>query len=892
MVLSSLSILPSGLRHAPSSALAVLVLACAAAPEKSATPAPPTPAPAPASSGAGATVELRYYQPTWGDSSGKEGKGGTKLTVSTGGKLPLMASEFDKAKRGDAVTSKRPEWLLFHGPGADSLALEWTWVTQGDDKFFGQTWAGGGVAFNESWVVVDATEARYLVLWVKASRPGTELTVRLHSALKTKGAEDTTEIGLSRFVSGGKIDETWRRAVVPFAALPDIERVELKGLQQVMFNVKVSPPENEKVRAFIDDVYLTNLDMVTPVTNLGSLLVADGLRLEWEKDAGEKLDRFEIALNGRKVGTVPAAARSFTVPKKELGTAPLTVSVVTVGATESSEPASVQVNPVAVPAATASVTLGKPGHEISPHVLGVNWGPGKALRDLGAGGNRWGGNRSTKYNWKDDLDSAGSDWFFLNDYGVEPGTPETSKSYYRFIKDTLDAKVPVNFTIPITPFIAKKHPTKGQRYCSYPTSLYPKQERTDGQGCGNGRTPDKKPIWGNDPNLGMTKNSPELQKEFVANLVKLFGRADRGGVAFYSLDNEPGLWMHTHRDSMPKGISVDDLVRMNVEYATAIKAADPSAKVIAFGSWGPKELAGSNFDYFKPGVANPEQLPEEGSFQDQAKHGGDTQLVTFLKELKKAEAKAGKRLVDVVDIHWYPEVYAKNSLGRTERSLSDVPYDPAFTPVQFEALREWWDPTFMPNKPLESWTYDPDPKKDRLWRPYHPVIPALTKLIETNYPGTKLAINEYDTGSPEHFHGALLRAAALGIFMKEDLFMAQNWHQTGPAYPVYFAQKLYGNYDGQGSKVGGKALATSSSSPDLYAFGARRGAISTVVLVNRNRTVPLDVTVALGSAATKVRTFTLAESLGLRLLEQAGKAENKTVKVQVPPFSAVLVEAK
>jgi hypothetical protein len=890
MVASSLSVLPIRFRT-PTGALFVLLLSCAAAPERGATPPPATATPAPTAA-PDANGELRYYQPTWGDSSGKEGKGGTKLTVSSGGRLPLMPAEFDKSKRGDAVTQKRPEWLLFHGAGADSLAFEWTWVTHGDDKFLGQTWGGGGIAFNESWGAVDATEARYLVLWVKASRPGAEVTVRLHSALKTKGAEDTAEIGLSRFVSGGKLDQTWRRAVVPLAALPDIERVELKALQQVMLNVKVSPPENEKVRVFVDDVYLTNLDMVTPVGNLGSLLVEDGLRLAWEKDPGEKLTAFEIALNGRRVATAPAATRSFLVPKKELGNAPLTVSVTTVGTTESSEPASVQVNPVPPTPAAATVTLGTPAHAISPHVLGVNWGPQKTLRDIGAGGNRWGGNRSSKYNWKDDIDSAGSDWFFLNDYGVEPGTPETSKSYYRFVKETLDAKVPVNFAIPITPFVAKKHPTKGQRYCSYPTSLYPKQERTDGQGCGNGRTPDKKPIFGNDPNLGMTKNSPELQKQFVETVVKLFGKADKGGVAFYSLDNEPGLWMHTHRDTMPLGISADELVRMNVEYATAIKAADPTAKVIGFGAWGPKELAGSNFDYYKAGVANGHELPEEWSFQEQPKRGGDTQLVYFLKELKKAEAKAGKRLIDVIDIHWYPEVYAKTSLGRKERSLNDVPYDPAFTPVQFEALREWWDPTFEPKPPLESWTYDPDPKKDRTWRPYHPVIPALRKLLDTHYPGTKLAINEYDTGSPEHYHGALLRAAALGFFMREDLYMAQNWHQTGSAHSIYFAQKLYGNYDGQGSKVGGRYVPATSSSPDLYAFGAKQGVTSTVVLVNRNKSTPLEVTLTLGGAATKVRTFTLSESLGLRLLEQAGKAQGKTVKVTVPAFSAMLVEAK
>ncbi|HVR18903.1 MAG TPA: glycoside hydrolase family 44 protein, partial [Polyangiaceae bacterium] len=716
------------------------------------------------------------------------------------------------------------------------------------------------------------------------------LGTRLHSALKTKGSEDTGELNLARYVAGGRLDETWRRAVIPLSAFPDIERVELKGLQQVMFSVKADAPENRKVSVFVDDVYLTNAEIVTPVANLGYLVTAEGLELAWDKDPSEKLQHFSIALNGREVARAPSQARSHGLTKRELGAAPSTVSVTAVGLKESSEPMAVQVNPVAPPVVAATVALGKPAHDISPHVLGVNWASPSALREIGAGGNRWGGNRATKYNWKDDIDSAGSDWFFLNDHGVEPGTPETEKAYYRFVKETLGAKVPVNFTIPITPFIAKKHPTKGQRYCSFPTSLFPKQEKTDGQGCGNGRTPDGKPIRGNDPNLGMTKNSPELQREFVQTLVKHFGTAAKGGVQFYTLDNEPGLWMHTHRDSMPKGVSAEELVRFNLEYAAAVKAADPTAKVIGFAAWGVKELAGSNVDYFKEGAPDAYALPEEGSFQEVKKHGGDTQLVYFLKEAKKAEARAGKRLIDVIDVHWYHELWAKNSLGRSERTLNDVAYDPVFTPVQFEALREWWDPTFAPIAPVESWTYQADAGKDRLWRPYHPVIPALKALFEREYPGTRLAVNEYDNGSPEHFHGALLRAAALGFFMREDLYMAQNWHQTGRDRFTYFAQKLYGNYDGRGAKVGGKYVPATSSQAELYAFGAKRGATTTVVVVNRNRTTAFDLTLDALAPVGKVRTFTLAESLGLRLLERTVKSGGRTVKVNVPPFSAMLVE--
>ena len=461
--------------------LPLFLLACTHTPERSIDAAPPGPA-TPATGSPAETGFARYYQPTWGDSSGKEGKGGTKLSVSATGKLPLFAAGFDKSKRGDTSTAQRADWQLFHGPGDDSLVFEWTWVTRADDKFFGQLWGGGAFAFNESWVAVDATSAKYLVLWVKASRPGANLTLRLHSALKTKGSEDTGELELSRFVAGGRLDQSWRRAVIPLTAFPGIDTIELKALQQVMFGVQAEPPENERVAVYLDNVYLTDAELVTPVLNLGYALNADGLNLEWDKDASERVEGFSIALNGREVGKAPAAARSHLIPKKELGESRVKVMVSSVGRKETSEPAVVDVNPVAASAVQATVALGKPAHDISPHVFGVNFAPRGALAHLGPGGNRWGGNRTTKYNWKEDIDSAGSDWFFLNDYGVEPGTPETDKSYHRFVKETLAAKVPVNFTIPITPFIAKKHPTKGQRYCSYPTSSYPEQERSDAEG--------------------------------------------------------------------------------------------------------------------------------------------------------------------------------------------------------------------------------------------------------------------------------------------------------------------------------------------------------------------------------------------------------------------------
>jgi hypothetical protein len=834
----------------------------------------------------------RYYDPTWGDSSGKDGKGGVKLSTSSEKRLPLVATDFDKKKSGDEVTRNNRDWLLFHGPSNLSIAFDFVWVTTPEDKFYGNAWAGAGLAFNDSWGTIDATGARYLVLWAKTNTPGVKLTVSLHSASKSSGKEDTRPLVLSDFAPGQELDATWRRVVVPLSAFPDVAQVDLKALHQVMFNLNGGYPENKPVTIYVDDVYLTNLEMVTPVSNLGYLVQNDGVRLEWDKDPTERVQQFAISVHGKPLLKVDGKARSALLPLSALGSSDTEdIGVASVGPSESSDEQRVKVRPRQPSPLTATVRLGAPAHDISPYIFGINFGPSSALKDLGVTVRRWGGNRSSKYNWKYDVDSAGSDWYFLNDYSKPANTPEENKNYYKFIKETLASGSQVNFALPIGPWIAKPHSEEKERYCSFPVSVYPQQERTDGQGCGNGKKPNGEPIWDNDPNLSLVKNSPDLQREFVQTVVKLFGPASRGGVAFYTLDNEPGLWMETHRDAVAKGVSAEQLAELDIDYARVVKSVDPSAKVIGFGAWGVKELAGSNEDYLPPG---PDGYKHEKDgpgaanvYRERKKHGGSSQLEYLLKRFKEAERQTGKRLVDAVDIHWYPELYGKDSKGDTHRTMDDLPYDEAFAKLQWDAVREWYDREFKLTPELGSWTGGTN--AEYLYTPFHPVIPALKRIVEESYPGTKLAIDEYDTGSPEHYHGALLRAAVLGIFMQEDLYMAQNWHQTDEQKFTYWAQKLYGNYDGKGGHVGGKYVPAQSSQPDLLSYGALDGNRFTVVLVNKNPTRAIQTTVDLPTPTSGYRTYTLAETLGLRLLEQEGQAAGKPVTIVVPPYAALLL---
>ena len=844
----------------------------------------PTPAPV-------GPTPVDYDAATWGDSSGKDGKGGVKLLVNSDKKLPVTRTDFDR-KRGDKTTDVKPTWLLYPGDRG-SLTFDLTWVTQPDDKFYSLTWAGGGVAFNQSWGAVDATGARRLVLWAKTTTPGIKLAVGLHSNAKDRAKVETGKVLLSDFSPTKQLDGTWRRFVIPLSTFPDVEQLDLKTLDQLQFDVKGGYPENAPAEVYLDDMYLTDLDMLTPVSNLGYLVNDDGVLLQWDSDPSENVQQFDVRVDGRSALKLDPKARSAFVLRRMFGaTKPNVISVVSVGVNEPSEEQSVslEVEPAAVD--KVSVKLGPPAHDVSPLVLGINFGPATAVRDIGATVRRWGGNRTTKYNWKYDVDSAGSDWFFLNDYSKPQGTPEEKKKYYEFIKDTLAGGAQVNFTIPISDWIAKPGADEKQRICSFPTSKYPDQEKTDGQGCGNGRLRNGQPIWDNDPSYGMVKNTPAFEREFVETVVKEFGPASRGGVQFYTMDNEPGLWRETHRDTLPKGISAEQLAELNIAYASAVKAADPSAKVIGFAAWGVLGLFGSNEDFLPPGpdgYKHEKETKDADKLREQRKHGGDTQLVYLLKRFRAAEATTGHRLIDAIDVHWYPELYGKDTKGEKRRVTEPSP-DDALARLQWEALHEWYDPAFKPNERLDSWTGGSN--ADHLWTPYHPVIPALKKIVDTYYPGTKLAIDEYDVGGTDSYDGALLRAAALGIFMQEGLYMAQNWYQADRTKFSYWGQKLFGNYDGHGSHMGGKFVPSQSSHADLLSYATTEGGHYTIVLINKNRTERMATKIEVPKSGIHYRTYTLSESLGLRLREDRGASQTNQIDVTVPAYSAVLIRTE
>ncbi|MBV8959482.1 MAG: FG-GAP repeat protein, partial [Actinobacteria bacterium] len=289
-------------------------------------------------------------------------------------------------------------------------------------------------------------------------------------------------------------------------------------------------------------------------------------------------------------------------------------------------------------------------------------------------------------------------------------------------------------------------------------------------------------------------------------------------VRAYELDNEPSLWNDTHRDVHPAALTYDELVSKDQAAAAAIKNADPTAQVLGPSDWGYLAL----FDvppYLGLDPAN--SSPDRVSKGDLAAY--------FLKQMKAyADAHGGTRILDYFDSHYYPDwaKYDANDLTNAGTAQDQA--------MRLEATRTFWDTSYVspstnPNFPCCTTANEN----------VH-FIPRMRDYVNNNYPGTKLAIGEYNMGADATLNGGLAQADLLGIFGRENLDLATIWGadaQGFSSWPVAFAFRMYRNYDGAGSRFGETSVQSSSSDQSqLSVYGATRASDGAMTLMMVNKT--------------------------------------------------------
>ena len=491
----------------------------------------------------------------------------------------------------------------------------------------------------------------------------------------------------------------------------------------------------------------------------------------------------------------------------------------------------------------------RPSHRISPTIYGASAVEGKAADEAGLAAIRWGGNRSSRFNWEAMADNAGSDWFFLN--------AKAAPGWGAFEAANRKARRATYLTIPMLPWVAK-----GPDGCGFSVARYGPQRKVEPYVAdrGDGVKPDGSPILGNDPRDTSTPSSPSFQAEGIRRLVEARGRG--GPPTVYALDNEPMLWSHTHRDVHPDPPSYDEVFRLGRDYAGAIKASDPGAIVAGPCSWGWTDLTFSALD---------EGPDRYATHADNKAHGGIPFLAWYLGEMKRASDQGGRRLLDVLDVHVYPQGQADGQGVYGGRSHS-----PAMRALRLRSTRALWDPSYKD----ESWINEPVE-----------LIPRLRRWVAERNPGTRLSLGEYSWGGDDDPSGAIAQAEVLGILARERVDYAFFWAGLGGVQRFAFA--LYRNADGEGRGFGEDYLPTESDDPNrLGAFAARRadGAL-TVVLVNKDLDRAAEVRVDHGRERDPE-----AAALLFRLPNPPGPPTRETLAVRggratitLPPLTAALL---
>lgn len=386
---------------------------------------------------------------------------------------------------------------------------------------------------------------------------------------------------------------------------------------------------------------------------------------------------------------------------------------------------------------------------------------------------RFGGNRLSTYNWENNASNAGSDWQQQNDGylggGDTPGAAVTSR-----INIAHRSNAAALVTVPMQGYVAEDKNGDGDVW-NTPDYLTRRFEQTVAK---------KNGALSVNPTNG---DGAVYQDEFVNLLEQTFpyAKTDAAKKIFYSLDNEPDLWSGTHPRIQREPVTYKSLIDKSIAFANAIKSVAPHGQV--FGA--------ANYGY--AGFLHLQNAPDAN---------GRNFIDTYLAAMKSAEAQTGKRLLDVLDVHWYPEAQ-----GDGQRIIEDGASS-GLAAARMQAPRSLWDPTYKEN----SWIAN-DVTKGPI-----ALLPWLKNKINTQYPGTKLAVTEYYYGGGAHISGGIAQADVLGIFGREGVYAGNLWHIGNTDHRfIYGGFAMFRNFDGNGSTFGDKSItATTNNNQDTSVYAS------------------------------------------------------------------------
>ncbi len=424
--------------------------------------------------------------------------------------------------------------------------------------------------------------------------------------------------------------------------------------------------------------------------------------------------------------------------------------------------------------------------------------------------NRLGGNRWSAYNWETNASNAGSDYNHNSDSylggGNVPGEAVRAPvAASRAAGGATMVTIPIlgwvaadkNGTVLNDPIASRFFPTLATK----PSALSMTPSLTDGA---------------------------VYQDEFVAWLEATFpnAHADPTREIFYSLDNEPDLWSDTHSHIHPVPVTYAELLTKSVDAAKAVRRNAPAGKIFGAVSYG--------FNGFI-------------NLQNAVDANNRDFVEFFLDGMRQASTTQGARLLDVLDLHWYPE-----ATGGGVRVIGEDTTT-AVAAARVQSPRSLWDPTYTETSWVAS--YAGGPLK---------LIPDMQAKIAAHYPGTGLGFTEYYYGGGSHISGGVAEADVLGIFGREGVHTGALWPMTGGSIPyITGAFAMFRSYDGLGGAFGDTSIQATNTdvvNTSVYASidAANPGRMVLVVINKATTAKTAALTLRHGTAYTRAERYVMS----------------------------------
>ncbi len=410
---------------------------------------------------------------------------------------------------------------------------------------------------------------------------------------------------------------------------------------------------------------------------------------------------------------------------------------------------------------------------ISRYIYGIN-GNESASRPRNLALFRTGGNRATAYNWENNASNAGTDWYNQNDNIYTTSTsPGAGMTRSVDLARATDAGTLV--TVPIVGYVAAD--VNGGGDVNQTPNYLATRFRVS--------VPRKGSAFTTTPNAN---DAYVYQDEWVNFLIQRYPQSQTDPLRpiFYSLDNEPDLWFHTHprirgdaTGSSGTPVTYAELLQRNRDYASAIKSVAPQGLV-----FGP-------VNYGWAGMVNLQNAPDA--------QGRDF-LDFYLQEMSRAGTHAGQRLLDVLDIHWYPESLGNDANG-TPRRTTENNNAPGVVAARLASPRSLWDASYTETSWITQYSTQGPIR----------LLPRLQGKIDSHYPGTRLAITEYNYGGTNHISGGIAQADVLGIFGRDGVFAAAAWMLTNDNGYLFGGFDMFRNFDGANGSFGDTSVSSTTS---------------------------------------------------------------------------------